>query len=184
MDNFIVTSDGYPGISAMVSDLILPTAMIYEKWGAYGNAERRTQHWKQQVLPVGDAMSDTWLYVELSKRFKVKDVWCEYTLRNKVKLPNVIEEAKKMGYTEDTTLYEILFANERAKAYKQTIQSAKVTITLKYSVIVVTLLDLTVKYLKVTVSLSKNIYLKNMLTLDADMHTTLQTSILTIEYVV
>lgn len=34
--------------------------MIYEKWGAYGNAERRTQHWKQQVLPVGAAMSDTW----------------------------------------------------------------------------------------------------------------------------
>jgi nitrate reductase NapA len=43
MDNFIVTSDGYPGISAKVSDLVLPTAMIYEKWGAYGNAERRTQ---------------------------------------------------------------------------------------------------------------------------------------------
>ena len=31
MDNFIVTSDGYPGISAKVSDLILPSAMIYEK---------------------------------------------------------------------------------------------------------------------------------------------------------
>jgi len=44
MDNFIVTSDGYPGISAKVSDLVLPSAMIYEKWGAYGNAERRTQH--------------------------------------------------------------------------------------------------------------------------------------------
>ena len=78
MDNFIVTSDGYPGISAKVSDLILPSAMIYEKWGAYGNAERRTQHWRQQVLPVGDAMSDTWQWVELSKRFTVKDVWGEY----------------------------------------------------------------------------------------------------------
>ncbi|RLD85725.1 MAG: periplasmic nitrate reductase subunit alpha, partial [Bacteroidetes bacterium] len=48
MDNFIVCSEAYPGISAKVSDLILPSAMIYEKWGAYGNAERRTQHWKQQ----------------------------------------------------------------------------------------------------------------------------------------
>jgi len=38
-DVFMVCSDGYPGISAKVSDLILPTAMIYEKWGAYGNAE-------------------------------------------------------------------------------------------------------------------------------------------------
>ena len=119
MDNFIVTSDGYPGISAKVSDLILPSAMIYEKWGAYGNAERRTQHWRQQVLPVGDAMSDTWQWVEFSKRFTVKDLWGEYTLRNGVKLPNVIAEAKKMGYNEDTTMYDILFANERAKSFKK-----------------------------------------------------------------
>ncbi len=118
MDNFIVCSDGYPGISAKVADLILPTAMIYEKWGAYGNAERRTQHWKQQVLPVGESMSDTWQWVELSKRFKVKDVWGESTLRNGKKLPSVIEEAKKMGYNENTTMYDILFANKRAKSYK------------------------------------------------------------------
>ncbi len=118
MDNFIVTSDGYPGISAKVSDLVLPSAMIYEKWGAYGNAERRTQHWRQQVLPVGDAMSDTWQWVEFSKRFTVKDLWGESTLRNGKKLPNVIEDAKKMGYNENTTMYEILFANEKAKSYK------------------------------------------------------------------
>jgi nitrate reductase NapA len=118
MDNFIVCSDGYPGISAKVSDLILPSAMIYEKWGAYGNAERRTQHWRQQVLPVGDAMSDTWQWVEFAKRFTVKDLWGEYTLRNKKKLPNVIADAKKMGYSENTTMYEILFANEKAKSYK------------------------------------------------------------------
>jgi len=74
MDNFIVCSDGYPGISAKVADLILPTAMMFEKWGAYGNAERRTQHWRQQVLPVGDAMSDTWQWVEFAKRFTIKDL--------------------------------------------------------------------------------------------------------------
>ncbi len=118
MDNFIVTSDGYPGISAKVSDLVLPSAMIYEKWGAYGNAERRTQHWRQQVLPIGDAMSDTWQWVELSKRFTVKDLWGKYTLRNKKVLPDVIKDALKMGYTEDTTMYDILFANKKAKSYK------------------------------------------------------------------
>ncbi len=120
MDNFIVTSDGYPGISAKVSDLILPSAMIYEKWGAYGNAERRTQHWRQQVLPVGDAMSDTWQWVELSKRFTVKDVWGEYQPSGPRKevLPSMIEKAKAMGYNENTTMYEILFANERARSYK------------------------------------------------------------------
>ncbi len=118
MDNFIVTSDGYPGISAMVSDLVLPSAMIYEKWGAYGNAERRTQHWRQQVLPVGNAMSDTWQWVELSKRFTVDDLWGPYTLRNGKKLPDVREAAKKMGYKGDTTMFEILYANDRAKKYK------------------------------------------------------------------
>ena len=117
MDNFIVCSDGYPGISAKVADLILPSAMIYEKWGAYGNAERRTQHWRQQVLPVGDSMSDTWQWIELSKRFTVKDVWGEQPLRGNKKLPDVIGKAKAMGYNEDTTMFEILFANKRAKSY-------------------------------------------------------------------
>ncbi len=120
MDNFIVTSDGYPGISAKVSDLILPSAMIYEKWGAYGNAERRTQHWRQQVLPVGDAMSDTWQWAEFSKRFTVKDLWGEWkpSGARTDALPDVIEKAKAMGYSEDTTMFEILFANADAKSYK------------------------------------------------------------------
>ena len=120
MDNFIVTSDGYPGISAKVSDLILPSAMMYEKWGAYGNAERRTQHWRQQVLPVGDAMSDTWQWAEYAKRFTVKDLWGAYAPSGprKAALPDVIGAAKEMGYTEDTTMFDILFANEDAKSYK------------------------------------------------------------------
>ncbi|MCW9026059.1 MAG: molybdopterin-dependent oxidoreductase, partial [Thiovulaceae bacterium] len=120
MDNFIVTSDGYPGISAKVSDLILPTAMIYEKWGAYGNAERRTQHWRQQVLPVGDSMSDTWQWVELSKRFKISEVWGGYAPSGprKKALPSVLEKAYAMGYNKDTTLYEVLFENKIGKSYK------------------------------------------------------------------
>lgn len=118
MDNFIVCSDGYPGISAKVSDLILPSAMIYEKWGGYGNAERRTQLWRQQVLPVGDAMSDTWQWIELSKRFTVNDLWGPYTLRNGKKLADVRGAAEKLGYTKDTTMYEILYANDRAKKFK------------------------------------------------------------------
>ncbi|MEN8191534.1 MAG: nitrate reductase catalytic subunit NapA [Bacteroidota bacterium] len=118
MDNFIVCSEGYPGISAKVSDLILPTAMIYEKWGAFGNAERRTQHWIQQVTPVGDAMSDTWQWVELSKRFTLKEVWGAKKIPGiKDGLPDVMEGARAMGYSEDTTLYEVLFANDEAKGY-------------------------------------------------------------------
>lgn len=117
MDNFIVVSDVYPGISAKVADLILPSAMIYEKWGAYGNAERRTQHWRQQVLPVGEAMSDTWQICEFAKRFKVKDFWGEVKVNDKVTLPSVLQEAEAMGYTPETSLYEVLFANEEAKSF-------------------------------------------------------------------
>lgn len=118
MDNFIVCSDSYPGVSAKVSDLILPVAMIYEKWGAYGNAERRTQHWKQQVVPVGDAMPDLWQYVEISKRFKIKDVWGAQNIPGlKGGLPDVIDEAKKMGYSPEDTLFDVLFNNEEAKKF-------------------------------------------------------------------
>ena len=98
--------------------MILPVAMIYEKWGAYGNAERRTQHWKQQVLPQGNAMSDTWQIVEFSKRFKLKEVWGEKKINDKLTLPSVLDEDKAMGYNEDTTLFEVLYANKEAQSYK------------------------------------------------------------------
>ncbi|WP_394988819.1 nitrate reductase catalytic subunit NapA [uncultured Helicobacter sp.] len=115
LDNFIVVSDSYPGISAKVADLILPSAMIYEKWGAYGNAERRTQHWKQQVLPQGNAMSDTWQVLEFSKRFKLKEVWGkEY---EDLGLKNVLPQVQALGYSEDSTLFDVLFANARAKKF-------------------------------------------------------------------
>jgi len=77
MDNFIVVSDPYPTVSAKVADLILPTAMIFEKWGLYGNAERRTQAWREQVAPPGEAMGDVWQGLEFAKRFKLKEVWGE-----------------------------------------------------------------------------------------------------------
>lgn len=117
-DNFIVVSDAYPGISAKVADLILPSSMIYEKWGAYGNAERRTQHWKQQVTPIGDSMPDIWQIVELSKRFKIREVWGTQNIPDlDGGLPSVLEEVSKLGYNPNTTLYEVLFANELAKSF-------------------------------------------------------------------
>lgn len=115
MDNFIVVSDCYPGITAKIADLILPSAMIYEKWGAYGNAERRTQHWKQQVLPQGNAMSDSWQILEFAKRFSIKDVWGKDY--EDLGLKNTLTQAKQMGYKESDTLFDILFANKNAKKF-------------------------------------------------------------------
>ncbi len=96
---FVVVSDAYPTVSALSADLILPSAMWTEKEGAYGNAERRTQFWRQQVQAPGEARSDLWQYVEFSKRFKVEEVWP----------PELI--AKKPEY-KGKTLYDVLFANK------------------------------------------------------------------------
>ncbi|HEB99226.1 MAG TPA: nitrate reductase catalytic subunit NapA [Thiotrichales bacterium] len=97
-ENFIVVSDPYPTVTAMAADLILPTAMWTEKEGAYGNAERRTQFWRQQVKAPGEAKSDLWQIMEFSKRFKVEEVWPEELL------------AKKPEY-RGKTLYDILYRN-------------------------------------------------------------------------
>ncbi|NOZ04008.1 MAG: nitrate reductase catalytic subunit NapA [FCB group bacterium] len=118
MDNFIVVSDVYPTISAKVADLILPSAMIFEKWGAYGNAERRTQHWRQQVTPPGKAMPDIWQAMEFSKHFTIGEVWKEWKIGNNLTLPDVRQKAKAFGYDENTTLFEVLFNNPDARRYK------------------------------------------------------------------
>ncbi len=97
-DNFIIVSDPYPTVTALSADLILPTAMWVEKEGAYGNAERRTQFWRQQIKPPGEAKSDVWQVVEFAKRFTVEEVWPEELI------------AEKPEY-RGKTLYDILFAN-------------------------------------------------------------------------
>jgi len=96
---FVVVSDAYPTVSALSADLILPSAMWTEKEGAFGNAERRTQFWRQQVQAPGEARSDLWQYVEFSKRFKVEDVWPADLI------------AKKPEY-KGKTLYDVLYANK------------------------------------------------------------------------
>ena len=124
MDNFIVCSDPYPTISGKVADLILPSAMIFEKWGAYGNAERRTQMWREQVPAPGEARSDIWQVLEFSKRFTLKDVWGEKPvpgLKDEAfedgKLGDVMAAATEMGYTPDSTLYDVLFATEANRKF-------------------------------------------------------------------
>jgi len=103
-ENFIVVSDPYPTVTAMAADLILPTAMWAEKEGAYGNAERRTQFWRQQVSPPGEAKSDLWQIMEFSKRFTLDEVWPE-------------ELVSKVPGSRQQTLFDVLFANGQVDAY-------------------------------------------------------------------
>ncbi len=125
MDCFIVVSDVYPTLSAKCADLILPSAMIYEKWGGYGNSERRTQLWRQVVAPPGEARSDVWQMMEFAKRFTLGEVWGEQPVPGleaegfeKGRLPSVLAAAGALGLTPQTTLYEALYATPEARTFK------------------------------------------------------------------
>ena len=102
--NFVVVSDCYPTVSALAADLILPAAMWVEKEGAFGNAERRTQFWRQQVKAPGKAKSDLWQYVEFSKRFKVEEVW-------------PAELLEKSPEFKGKTLFDVLYANGQVNKF-------------------------------------------------------------------
>ncbi|HEX5613330.1 MAG TPA: nitrate reductase catalytic subunit NapA, partial [Burkholderiales bacterium] len=102
---FVVVSDVYPTVSALAADLILPSAMWVEKEGAFGNAERRTQFWREMVKAPGEAKSDLWQYLEFAKRFKVEEVWPAELI------------AKKPQY-KGKTLYDVLYANGTVDQFK------------------------------------------------------------------
>jgi len=103
-ENFIIVSDPYPTVTALAADLILPTSMWMEKEGAYGNAERRTQFWRQQVDAPGDSKSDMWQVMEFAKRFQIEEVWSEELLA-------------KMPEHRGKTLYQVLYENGQVDAY-------------------------------------------------------------------
>ncbi len=105
-DNFITVSDPYPTISAMGADLILPTSMWAEKEGAYGNSERRTQFWRQQVNAPGESQSDLWQVMEFAKYVKISDVWDD-------------ELIAKMPEYRDKTLYDVLYANGQVDKFEK-----------------------------------------------------------------
>ena len=96
--NFVVVSEAYPTVTSAAADLVLPSAMWVEKEGAFGNAERRTQFWRQLVDPPGEARSDLWQVMEFSKRFQIEEVWPKELLE------------KKPEY-RGKSLYDVLFRN-------------------------------------------------------------------------
>ena len=97
-------SDAYPTVTALAADLILPSAMWMEKEGAFGNAERRGQFWRQQVKAPGEAKSDLWQYIEFSRRFKTDEVW-------------PAEILDKNPEYKGKTLYDVLYANGQVNQF-------------------------------------------------------------------
>ena len=93
-------------------------------WGDYGNSERRTLVWRQQVNPPGEARSDVWQAMEFSKRFKLSEVWGKQKVPGMAGegyedgyLPSVLPEAQELGYSKDATLYDVLFATSENQAF-------------------------------------------------------------------
>ncbi|MDO8892225.1 MAG: nitrate reductase catalytic subunit NapA [Sulfurimicrobium sp.] len=102
--NFVVVTDPYPTVSAVSADLMLPAAMWMEKEGAFGNAERRTQFWRQQVKAPGQSRSDLWQLMEFAKRFKMEEVW-------------PAELLDKAPEYKGKTMYDVLYANGEVNKY-------------------------------------------------------------------
>lgn len=115
--NFIVCSDPYPTVTAQAADLILPTAMWVEKEGAYGNAERRTQVWYQQVKAPGESKSDLWQIMEFAKRFQIEEVWSEELIAKmpEVRGKNMCEVLFENGQVNKFPLSEAQALNDDAK---------------------------------------------------------------------
>ena len=65
---FIVVSEVYPTPTTEIADVILPSAMWFEREGMFGNSERRTQTLRSIDQPPGEAMSDGLQIMEVAKR--------------------------------------------------------------------------------------------------------------------
>lgn len=81
---FLIVSDIYPTPTTDLADLILPSAAWVEREGMFGNSERRTQHWHQQVPPPGEAKEDAWQIIQVAKKMGMgslfpwpEDAWHE-----------------------------------------------------------------------------------------------------------
>ena len=97
--NFIVVSDAYPTVTALSADLILPSAMWTEKEGAFGNAERRGQFWRQQVSAPGQV--------------EVRPVAVHRVQQALQDRRGVAGRAAREGHPQykGKTLYDVLYAN-------------------------------------------------------------------------
>jgi nitrate reductase NapA len=87
---FLVVSEAYPTPTTDAADVVLPTAVWFEREGIYANPERRAQHFERLVSPPGDATSDAWQMIEVARRLgfgslfpyeprrHVEQLWDEY----------------------------------------------------------------------------------------------------------
>lgn len=114
---FLVTSDYFMSESCEKSDLVLPTAMPHEKETISCNNDKKIHYQAQENIPQGEATSEIWQILELSKYVQIKDVWNLNKIDDTTLLINVIGQLKNFNYEPNDSLYRILFNNPKAKSY-------------------------------------------------------------------
>ena len=67
-DRFVVASDSYPTATTRIADVVLPSALWFEREGIHVNAERRLQHNAELVSPPGDSTAFGWQMIEVARR--------------------------------------------------------------------------------------------------------------------
>jgi formate dehydrogenase alpha subunit len=68
MLDFVIVQDIFMTETAAVADVVLPAAAFAEKSGTFTNTERRVQRVRRAINPPGQAMRDSHIIMELSKR--------------------------------------------------------------------------------------------------------------------
>ncbi len=91
----VITESFHPTETSKIADVVLPVAFWGEKEGVYGCSERRSQHLAKALKPMGEALWDGDVLIDLAKRmgygayfehFKTpEDVWNEYLKTTKGK---------------------------------------------------------------------------------------------------
>ena len=119
-DNFIVYSSAYFDDFLLYADLILPTTTIFEKHIGFENSQREITLSKQQIEPYGESMSELWQILEFSKKFTLSDFWGNAKITSTLGLKNILKEVQAFNYNTETTLFVVLFHNNKAKRYKLT----------------------------------------------------------------
>ena len=74
-DRFIVVSEAYPTATTEIADVILPSAMWFEREGVFANVERRVQQFDQMIAPPGDAKPDAWQMMEVARRLGLSNLF-------------------------------------------------------------------------------------------------------------
>ncbi len=66
--DFLVVQDIFLTETAMLADVVFPSACFAEKDGTFSNTERRVQRVRKAIDPPGDAKDDWWIICELATR--------------------------------------------------------------------------------------------------------------------